>query len=124
MWISQKEYNRIKDRDDIHLQKNVLEQELKVCNFRIEQLNMETKRLARLISEKTGDCQVGPWCDGCVHCGTDKATTDMFQNTLRFSHYIDGEVRFCKKHIHELCPEYEFPGSTMLRRPVIKEVTL
>lgn len=88
----------------------------------ITSLNLEVKRLASLISEKTPDCQVGVWCKECKHLGTDYA--GISRKTMMPSHWgtgerivkyvadVQGQVYFCKKHLHEICPEFDDVNSS------------
>ena len=50
---------------------------------------------------------MGPWCEDCIHCGRDYSKIEE-----RFEYRYAGSVYFCKKHIHELCPEFEMLGGS------------
>ena len=63
------------------------------------------------ISAEVKDCKVGPWCKDCQHIGTDDA--DLLGERLFEYMYIKekaGRVTYCKKHLHEICPEFERDG--------------
>lgn len=54
---------------------------------------------------------VGPWCKDCQHIGTDDA--DLLGERLFEYMYVKekaGRVTYCKKHLHEICPEFEHGG--------------
>lgn len=86
MWIKKSEYERLKH-----------------CEQMKKKLDEETKRLAELISAQVEDCRVGPWCKDCVHIGYDVS------KVYGIEHYEEtaGQVIYCKKHIHEMCKEFE-----------------
>jgi hypothetical protein len=91
MFIKRREYERLVNSDKIR-----------------KNLEKEVKRLAELISAKVTDCKVGPWCEGCQHIGTDDA--DLIGERLFEYIYVKekaGRVTYCKKHLHEICPEFE-----------------
>ena len=95
MWIKSDEYNRLIKSEKMH-----------------KELELEVKRLAALITEKTEDCNMGPWCYDCKHLGKDRSTTYCFDGFFGFSmvDQTSGEVMYCKKHLHEICPEFELKG--------------
>lgn len=86
MWIKWPEYER-----------------LKYCEQMNKKLDEETKRLSELISAQVEDCRVGPWCKDCVYIGYDLSKVDGFGGYEETS----GQVIYCKKHIHEMCKEFE-----------------
>lgn len=96
MRISEDEYERLKNSERM---KNELEKEV--------------ARLAEMISLEVKDCKVGPWCKDCVHIGRDSAAITKYTHDgimggeCYVSNEYAGEVMYCKKHIHELCPEFE-----------------
>ena len=77
-------------------------------------LKDEIKRLAAEVSQST-DCQIGPWCNDCKHLKF--ATLPNEQQMIRNAHDcfvsvydISQEVyhiRYCGKHTHEFCKEWE-----------------
>lgn len=72
-----------------------------------EELEEEVKRLAEMISAEVKDCKIGPWCKECTHLGRDRS---ILSNKTLYGPFISevaGNVVFCKKHIHEQCPEFE-----------------
>lgn len=96
MWIKNREYERLKDREEM-------------CT----QLLLEVQRLSNLITEKTEDCNIGPWCKGCIHRGVDESVIYFPHSPLLGNLYVKetaGRVEYCKKHLHELCPEFEMKG--------------
>ena len=95
MFIGFGEYKRLLDSDQIR-----------------QNLEQEVKRLAELISAEVKDCKVGPWCNGCKHIGKENA--DLPASAPFGPMYIKekaGRVIFCKKHLHEICPEFESAGA-------------
>lgn len=90
MWIKRNEYNRLKD-----------------CERMKSKLEDEVKRLAELISAQVEDCKIGVWCKDCQHFGTDRSLFEDFGIHNSYIMEVDGIVKYCKKHLHELCPEFE-----------------
>lgn len=74
----------------------------------IRKLEEECERLSRMISTEVKDCKVGPWCDHCAHKGIDVSQIKKWDD---FGHpYVAveaGRVIYCRKHLHEVCPEFE-----------------
>ncbi len=103
MWIKKKEYERLKD-----------------CERMNDELEKETKRLAELISSQTEDCKVGVWCKECNHVGYDGSKLTDFDLFIGYPYVRRraGKVMFCKKHLHEICPEFE---QNFLRRELGSE---
>ncbi len=91
MWINRNEYDRLRD-----------------CELMKIKLEEEVSRLSELISSKVEDCKVGPWCKGCRHTGQDSSKLYAW-DCLGESYVkeVAGEVQYCKKHLHEVCPEFE-----------------
>lgn len=101
MWIKKDEYNNLIN------ERNRLKTEVQEKNIMNEALEKETRRLASLITEKVDDCNMGPWCHDCVHLGEDGVD---FSGHIFFSprnRIQEGKVTYCKKHLHEICPEHE-----------------
>ena len=91
MWVKRSEYNRLKDRDEM-----------------ATELEKEVSRLANLISAEVKDCKVGIWCKECEHLGYDFSQTDGCSDFgFTYAKQVAGNVVYCKKHIHEICPEFE-----------------
>ena len=92
MFIKRAEYERLKS--------------VEVLNAELES---EIKRLAELISAEVKDCQIGPWCHDCQHIGRDRAVVTKYDSLLglRFVKAHGGEVQYCKKRLHEMCPKFE-----------------
>lgn len=94
MWIKRSEYNELKKMKDV-MEIN-------------EELNKEVKRLAELISSRTTDCKIGPWCKDCDHVGRDKAEVEAWSDWRGpYIKAVEGKVTYCKKHLDTACPEYE-----------------
>ena len=72
-----------------------------------EELEEEVKRLAEMISAEVKDCKIGPWCKECTHLGRDRSILSTKALYGPFISEVAGNVVFCKKHIHEQCPEFE-----------------
>lgn len=90
MWIKRNEYNRLQD-----------------CEQMKNELEKEVVRLSNMISAQVEDCKVGPWCQDCEHIGRDMA---VVKTPTLFGPYVTetaGVVQYCKKHLHEFCPEFE-----------------
>lgn len=90
MFIKREEYERLQKADEQN-----------------KELEAEVKRLAELISSEVKDCKVGPWCKDCQHVGYDSAKvygSGLFGNYVKA---LAGSVQYCKKHLHEICPEFE-----------------
>lgn len=90
MWINKNEYDRLKDCEQM--------------KFKLEQ---EVKRLADQVSAEVKDCKVGVWCKDCKHIGRDRSELKELTFLGTYVRETDGEVQYCKKHLHELCPEFE-----------------
>ncbi len=95
MWIKRKEYVRLKG-----------------CERMNRELEQEVKRLADLVSAEVKDCRVGAWCGDCKYVGRDRAEveTGSFFEAM-WTRGIAGEVQYCKKHLHDICPEFELDKS-------------
>lgn len=92
MWIKGEELERLRD-----------------CESMKNELEKEVQRLAELISSETKDCKVGPWCDDCKHIRTDRSRIGPYVSFsgMKYFKEVAGVVKYCAKHLHELCPEYE-----------------
>ena len=95
MWIRREEYEKL--QTDSMLKKK---------------LEDEVERLAELISAEVKDCKVGPWCKGCKYIGTDKSEVYDMIDPVHFGWMVTtaGRVQYCKKHLYEVCPEFELKG--------------
>ncbi len=69
-------------------------------------LERECERLANLITEKTGDCKMGPWCKDCAHLGIDYSKVSWSSLLETHTDYY-GRVQYCKKSLHQVCPDFE-----------------
>lgn len=96
MFISNREYEELIEAQEL---KNKLEEEV--------------QRLSELISAEVKDCKVGVWCKDCQHMGKDysfvkkKEIDDLTGYLMWTKNITGGEVQFCKKHLHDICPEFE-----------------
>ncbi len=93
MWISRNKY------DDMNISVRM-----------VPKLKEEIKRLSNLITSQTTDCKMGAWCKDCKHLGKDRSSVEIYEGGYilgGFSTITDGHVEYCKKHLHELCPEFE-----------------
>ncbi len=91
MWIKKDEYERLRD-----------------CEQMRAELEKEVVRLSEIISAKVEDCKIGPWCKDCKHIGCDRSVLrnmDVFMGS--YIKEVAGVVQYCKKHLHETCPEFE-----------------
>lgn len=95
MWIRREEYEKL--QTDSMLKKK---------------LEDEVERLAELISAEVKDCKVGPWCKECKYIGTDKSEVYNPIHPVHPSWMANtaGRVQYCKKHLYEVCPEFELKG--------------
>ena len=76
-------------------------------------LKSEIEQLTKEISHQT-DCAIGPWCDNCKHLrySTLPNEQQMVKNTNGFVDVYDISkefyyIRYCGKHTHEFCKEWE-----------------
>ena len=77
-------------------------------------LKSEIEQLSKEISQQT-DCATGPWCNDCKHlkCATLPNEQQMVRNTHNcFVDVYDISkefyyIRYCGKHTHEFCKEWE-----------------
>lgn len=86
---------------------------LKDCERMNVELEKEVKRLAELVSAEVEDCKIGPWCKDCKHCGYESSEIGnaFYEGVfIGYAARTGGRVQFCKKHLHELCPEFEQKG--------------
>ena len=90
MWISKRRYDR-----------------LKTCEEMVDELEKEVKRLEDIISAEVKDCKVGIWCKDCQHMECDHSETYGYIMNSPYVNATAGEVQYCKKHLHEICPEFE-----------------
>ena len=91
MWINKKKYNELFNYEKIN-----------------EELEKEVKRLASLVSEQVKDCNIGPWCKDCKYMGEDKSTIEIEDPfSWYWCDYTAGKVTYCKKHLCEICQEFE-----------------
>ena len=92
MFIYRNEYEKLCDRAKL-----------------VDELEKECKRLADLVSAQVEDCKIGVWCKDCQYFAEDKAfikgSTFVFCNP--YIKECAGEVQYCKKHLCEICPEFE-----------------
>ena len=96
MFVYKKEYEKLREEYE------KLQQRAKL----VDELEKECKRLADLISAEVKDCKVGAWCKDCKHFGEDKSYV-IKRGRLFMTDEEAGNVRYCKKHLHEICPEFE-----------------
>lgn len=111
MWISRGKYEElIAAKDDLQkVKKNLNENLLRLLeaeNARAE-LQKEVERLSELINAENKDGMIGPWCKDCQHFEEEIAVFAKPMDAFTFTEAKDGCVRFCKKHIHSLCPDWE-----------------
>lgn len=96
MFIKRDEYERLVDSDQIR-----------------QNLEEEVQRLAEQISAEVKDCKIGPWCKRCKHLGKDNA--DLHKELTFFGYpYVTqeaGRVTYCRKHLHEICQEFELASN-------------
>ena len=106
MFVSTKKY------DEVIRDKYRLTKENENLSKRNIALNAEVKRLSSLISASNKDCNVGPWCNDCKHMRSDTAVsaeTELdFVSRMYYQTdvFVDGDIIYCAKHLHELCPEH------------------
>ena len=85
-------------------------EELRISEKMNRELELEVQRLSKEISAQNTNCKVGAWCKDCAHVKYDKATVehdyeyDWF--TFKYKTKTAGEVMYCGKHLHDLCPEH------------------
>jgi len=92
MWIRRDKYERL-------------------LRLREENLNLrkDIKRLAEMVSAETESCKVGAWCEDCKYIAYTRHTPmNMDLSESAYSHASDGRVMYCKKHLAEICAEFEW----------------
>lgn len=98
MWINKNKYDRLKQCEDM----------LRECTHMKHKLEEEVKRLADAISDKVEDCKVGFWCKDCKYVGYDHSEIKDYDTYGDlYIREVAGKVQYCKKHLHEVCPEFE-----------------
>lgn len=104
---------------DILGSNRIKELEEKLCRIQLDNIQLrqekselqdEIVRLTGIISAKTENCQVGPWCNGCVNMGI-SGRMYGFENKENRHYFTDenGSLIYCKKYLSELCSEYTSP---------------
>lgn len=115
MWIKRSKYELLEEKSALHdtleCQCDILRKENLQLQIDHGALIKEIDRLKDIINAQTEECKVGPWCKECIHRGEDKAYPgltigDVSCGFYRFRPEL-GHIFFCKKHLHELCPEFE-----------------
>lgn len=111
MFVSIKKYNAISTQLSLVIRdKDRLAEQNKNLSERNIALNEEVKRLAALISASNKECNVGPWCNDCKHMRSDRVVAAVEKKVAHGRYYqevtVDGDVMYCAKHLHELCPEH------------------
>jgi len=112
MFVSTKKYNDLSTQLDMVIKdKDRLARENESLSERNIALNAEVKRLAALISASNKECNVGPWCNDCKHMRSDRVVTAGEEQEFCGRYYrtgviVDGDVMYCAKHLHDLCPEH------------------
>ena len=73
----------------------------------IENQRKQNQDLADIISGKTKDCQIGPWCKTCQYYY--EGTVNNYPiNYSKYCYYPTvTSVAYCTKHILSICPEFE-----------------
>lgn len=115
--LIRKVVNKIRNIDKIAELKHELNAKDKVvqCYQRAnDALKSEIKQLSKEISQQA-DCTIGPWCNDCKHLKY--ATLPNEQRMARNTHncFVDVYdisqevyyIRYCGKHTHEFCKEWE-----------------
>jgi hypothetical protein len=80
------------------------------------ELEKEIKRLEHMLNTKERTCKIGPWCEKCGHwVKDDSKIISNFSNeyTSEDAYWgatlpekIGGEVGYCNKRVHNLCPDF------------------
>lgn len=109
MWIKRIEYESLREAKELYEKLERRNQKLMTDQ---DALMNEIIRLKGIINAQIEDCKVGPWCKDCIHKGEDRAYQNTEGNGFQHQYYYGfdpelGYVYFCKKHLHELCPEFE-----------------
>ena len=73
----------------------------------IEKQRKQNQDLADIISGKTKDCQIGPWCKTCQYYY--EGIVDKYPAIYNNYYYYPTatSVAYCAKHILSICPEFE-----------------
>lgn len=113
MWIKRSEYERLQacegDKCDLEESKRRMSRQITDLQLDKAELTKKIKELTAELSAKTQDCQVGQWCVDCKHRGDillpDHAEEFLFGSS--FAEIYGDHVQYCKKHLHDICPEFE-----------------
>ena len=94
--------------------------ELLDCKSLNIELEKEIKKLEYMLNIKDTTCKVGPWCENCEHWVIDKSeiisssaedmTLDELYYGLSMPTVIGGEIGYCNKYLHTLCPDFKRKG--------------
>lgn len=112
MWIKRSRYKQLQE---LNMEYDRKCSELHTDNWKLrtgqDALMNEVFRLKEIIDAQVVDCNVGPWCNGCIHKGEDQAYHN-YEGEWLYGQFVRvdselGKIIFCKKHLHELCPEFE-----------------
>lgn len=77
----------------------------KRLDFCLRKANEDIRRISEEMSAKVAECQVGAWCKGCAHLGYAHNWTNAFPT--RYGEYAgESTYYYCKKHLHDICPEF------------------
>lgn len=112
--VKKKVFNELKNRyEKKYIECDRLRADNETYVDQVMALRNEVKRLGKMISANAGDCKVGVWCKDCKHHGHESATyksyTSLYEDhqACWISNKTDGEVWFCRKHLNEICSEFE-----------------
>lgn len=118
MFVSKKKYNELFDKywklkDEFRKKEH--ESNVNLVNFTTEkERNRElTKEIERVVNEnhlmvKDAGCEVGEWCKDCIHCGYAFIEKEQYATCGWYLYDIpEKKLIYCKKHIHEICSEFE-----------------
>lgn len=95
--------------DELRLENDNLQRQNTNLQRKANALEEEVKELAEKITAQTTDCNIGAWCNDCKHFGYGRAEY-IKRNLGDFGMFVReecGVVRYCKKHLHDICKEFE-----------------
>ena len=110
MFISKKEYNKLRNENYELLTKvSALENQCRILENNCDGLIKQSR------AQCSSECNIGEWCVDCKHydcislpniAKEKRWLYDSWRESVWVTH--EGQrVSYCKKHIHDICPEWE-----------------
>lgn len=111
--ISKKKYDAIVEEGSKSIER---EEKIVALKWKIEEQSYIIEDMVSLNKTKAlkSGCKIGPWCKDCSHCKIFTQNDYKFMAEGDFEAYSfvgsaekENEYIYCKKHIHEICPEWQ-----------------